>query len=76
MENAKILHFPVSFTKEDIEHCFSCILFVNYLLDTDTDGEPSVLNLEDVKYLERLLHLEYARMRAVVEAAGGPDNVI
>lgn len=75
-KNPKIVRFPMSFTEEDLTHCFSCILFVNYLLDTDTDGEPSTLNLEDVEYLERLLYREYMTMRTVIQASGGSDNVI
>lgn len=75
-KNPKMVHFPRSFTNEDLTHCFSCILFVNYLLDTDTDGEPSTLNLEDVEYLERLLYREYMTMRTVIQASGGSDNVI
>lgn len=75
-KNPKIVRFPISFTKEDFAHCFNCMLFVNYLLDTDTDGEPSTVQLEDVEYLERLLYREYMNMRTVLEAAGGSDNVI
>lgn len=75
-KNPEILRFPISFTKEDFTHCFNCMLFVNYLLDTDTDGEPSTVKLEDVEYLERLLYREYMNMRTVIEASGGSDNVI
>lgn len=75
-KNPKIVHFPRSFTKEDFAHCFNCMLFVNYLLDMDTDGEPSTVQLEDVEYLERLLYREYQTMREVIEASGGSDNVI
>lgn len=75
-KNPKMVHFPRSFTNEDFEHCFSCILFVNYLLDTDTDAEPSIVNLKDVEYLERLLYREYQTMLEVIEASGGSDNVI
>lgn len=75
-KNPKIVRFPIFFTKEDFAHCFNCMLFVNYLLDTDTDGEPSTVQLEDVEYLERLLYREYMNMRTVLEASGGSDNVI
>lgn len=75
-KNPKIVRFPRSFTEEDFAHCFNCMLFVNYLLDTDTDGEPSTVKLEDVEYLERLLYREYMQMRTVIEASGGSDNVI
>lgn len=75
-KNSKILRFPISFTKEDFAHCFNCMQFVDYLLDMDTDGEPSTVQLEDVEYLERLLYREYQTMREVIEASGGSDNVI
>ena len=75
-KNLKILCYPISFTEEDFTHCFNCMLFVNYLLDTDTDGEPSTVKLEDVEYLERLLYREYMNMRTSIEASGGSDNVI
>lgn len=75
-KNLKVVHFPMVFTEEDFAHCFNCMLFVNYLLDTDTDGEPSTVQLEDVEYLKRLLHREYQIMREVIESSGGSDNVI
>ena len=75
-KNSEIIHFPRSFTKEDFAHCFNCMLFVNYLLDTCTDGEPATVHLEDIEYLERLLYREYQTMREVIEASGGSDNVI
>lgn len=75
-KNPKIIHLPMSFTKEDFAHCFNCMLFVNYLLDKDTDGEPSTVHLEDVEYLERLLYREYQIMREVIESSEGPDYVI
>lgn len=75
-KNSEIIHFPMSFTKEDFAHCFNCMLFVNYLLDKDTDGEPSTVHLEDVEYLERLLYREYQTMREVIEASEGSDNDI
>lgn len=75
-KNPKINRFPWSFTKEDFSHCFNCMLFVNYLLDNDTDGEPSTVHLEDVEYLERLLYREYQMMREVIEASEGSDYVI
>lgn len=75
-ENPKMIHFPRSFTKGDLEHCFNCILFVNYLLDKDTDAEPSIVHLDDVEYLGRLLYREYQTMREVIQASGGSDDVI
>ena len=75
-KNPKMIRFPMSFTKKDFAHCFNCMGFVDYLLDTDTDGEPSTVQLEDVEYLERLLYREYMHMRTVIEASGGSDNVI
>lgn len=75
-KHSKILSFPASFTKEDFAHCFNCMLFVDYLLDTDTDGEPSTVKREDVEYLERLLYREYTQMRNVIEASEGSDNDI
>lgn len=75
-KHSKILRFPMSFTKEDFAHCFNCMFLVDYLLDTDTDGEPSSVKLEDIEYLERLLYREYMRMRTVIEASEGSDNDI
>lgn len=75
-KNPKMVHFPWSFTEEDFAHCFNCIQLVDYLLDMDTDCEPSTVQLEDVEYLERLLYREYQTMREVIEASGGSDNVI
>lgn len=75
-KNSKIVHFPMSFTEEDFMHCCNCMSFVNYFFDKDTDGEPFTVQLEDVEYLERLLYREYMMMRTVIEASGGPDNVI
>lgn len=74
--NSEVIHFPRSFTKEDFAHCFNCMLFVNYLLDKDTDGEPCTVHLEDVEYLERLLYREYQTMREVIEVSEGSDNDI
>lgn len=76
MENAKILHFPVSFTKEDIEHCVNCMSFVDYFLDDETDGQLFKLNVDDVKYLERLLCRDYKVMCSVVEASDCSDDDI
>lgn len=75
-KNSKIVHFPMSFTKEDFTHCCNCMSLVNYFFDKDTDGEPFTVQLEDFEYLERLLYREYMMMRTVIEASGGPDNVI
>lgn len=75
-KDPKTFRFPMSFTEEDLMHCFSCMLFVEYLLDPDTDGEPSTLNVKDVEYLERLLYRDYMIMRTVIQASGGSDNVI
>ena len=75
-KNSEVIHFPRSFTKEDFAHCFNCMLFVNYLLDKDTDCEPRTVHLEDVEYLERLLYREYQTMREVIEVSEGSDNDI
>lgn len=75
-KKSKMVRYPWSFTKEDFAHCFNCMLFVDYLLDNDTDGEPSTVHLQDVEYLERLLYREYQMMREVIESSEGPDYVI
>ncbi len=75
-KNPKVFRYPWSFTKEDLAHCFNCMLFVDYLLDNDTDGEPSMVHLQDVEYLERLLYREYQMMREVIESSEGPDYVV
>lgn len=75
-KNPKMIHYPWSFTNEDFAHCFNCICFFNYLLDTDTDGEPFTVHSEDFEYLERLLYREYQTMHEVIEASGGSDDVI
>lgn len=69
METAKILSFPASFTKEDIEHCLNCLSFVYYSLDDDTDGQPFHISSGDLNYLVRLLHRDYNCMRSVIEAS-------
>lgn len=68
-KNSKMIRYPWSFTNEDFAHCFNCIRFVDYLLDTDTDGEPVTVHSEDVEYLERLLYREYQIMSEVIEAS-------
>lgn len=74
MENEKILRFPVSFTKEDVEHCLNCIKLVDFFLDDETDGQPYEFNLDDIEFLERLLLRHYNAMRAVIEASRGSDD--
>ena len=74
MSNSKILRFPLRFTEEDVEHCRKCLVFSEYLLDSDTDSDSFPLTLNDVQYLSRLLYREYHLMRDVIEASEGSDN--
>ena len=77
MENSKhskILRFPVRFTEEDIDHCYKCLVFSEYLLDSDTDSDSFPLTLRDVQYLSRLLSREYHLMRDVIEASSLEDS--
>lgn len=76
MEDSKIIRMPISFTKEDVLHCISCINFVRYLSDTETDDEALSITLDDVEYLERLLSLVYEIMCEVIEASEGSNNII
>ena len=76
MSNSKILRFPVRFTEEDIEHCRKCLVFSEYLLDSDSDSDIFPLTLNDVQYLSRLLYREYHLMRNVIEASECSDNDI
>lgn len=76
MENLKIIRVPIRFTKEDFSHCVSCIDFVEYLLNPDTDGEPLSISSGDVIYLARLLFRECQIMREVIEVSEDSDNVI
>ena len=76
MSNSQILRFPVRFTEDDIEHCHNCLVFSEYLLDSDTDSDSFPLTLNDVQYLSRLLYREYHLMRDVVEASEVSDNDI
>lgn len=75
-KNPDIVRLSISFSKEDLVHCFNCIHFVNYILDNDTDGEPFNLRFEDALYLQTLLCREYQTMRTLIESSGGSDNVI
>ena len=48
MENSKhskILRFPIRFTEDDVEHCYKCLVFSEYLLDSDTDSDSFPLTL-------------------------------
>lgn len=78
MSNSKILRFPIRFTEEDVDHCYKCLVFSEYLLDSDTDSDSFPLTLNDVRYLSRLLYREYHLMRDVTEASAteGSDNDI
>ena len=76
MSNSKILRFPLRFTDDDVEHCRKCLVFSEYLLDSDTDSDSFPLTLSDVQYLSRLLYREYHLMRDVIEASEGSDNDI
>lgn len=78
MSNSKILRFPVRFTEEDIEHCRKCLVFSEYLLDSDSDSDIFPLTLNDVQYLSRLLYREYHLMLDVIEASsleGSDDDI-
>lgn len=75
-KNSKVLRFPIRFTEEDIDHCYKCLVFSEYLLDSDTDSDSFPLTLRDVQYLSRLLSREYHLMRDVIEASEGLDNDI
>ena len=76
MKDSESIRISISFTNEDVLHCISCINFVRYLSDPETDDNALSITLDDVKYLESLLSREYAIMREVIEASGGSDNVI
>ena len=76
MSNSKILRFPVRFTEEDIEHCHKCLVFSEYLLDSDSDSDIFPLTMNDVQYLSRLLYREYHLMRDFIEASEGSDDDI
>ena len=80
-KHSKILRFPIRFTEDDVDHCFNCLLFSEYLLDSDTDSDSFPLTLNDVQYLSRLLCREYNFMCSVLnaeysECPEGPDYVI
>ena len=77
MENSKhskIFRFPIRFTEDDVEHCYKCLVFSEYLLDSDTDSDSFPLTLNDVRYLSRLLYREYHLMRDVIEASPLEDS--
>lgn len=76
MSKSKILRFPIRFTEEDIDHCYKCLVFSEYLLDSDTDSDSFPLTFNDVQYLSRLLYREYHLMRDVIEASEDSDNDI
>lgn len=73
-KHSKILHFPIRFTEEDVDHCYKCLVFSEYLLDSDTDSDSFPLTLRDVQYLSRLLSREYHSMCAVIEASASEDS--
>lgn len=73
MEKSKIIRAPVRFTREDFLHCISCIDFVEYLINPDTDGDSLSISLCDVLYLSRLLCRECQIMREVIEASEDSD---
>ena len=78
MSKSKILRFPVRFTEEDIEHCHKCLVFSEYLLDSDSDSDIFPLTLNDVQYLSRLLYREYHLMLDVIQASsseGSDDDI-
>ena len=77
MENSKhskILRFPIRFTEDDVEHCYKCLVFSEYLLDSDTDSDSFPLTLNDVRYLSRLLYREYHLMRDVIDVSPSEDS--
>lgn len=70
----------LSFSEDDVEHCFNCLSFAEYLLDVDSEAYsvPFSLNSNDVKYLSRLLYCAYHLMRDVFEASaseGSDDDI-
>ena len=75
--NVKDYSTCLSFTEDDVEHCFNCLSFAEYLLDFDSEADsvPFSLTSNDVKYLSRLLYRSYHLMRDVIEASalGGSD---
>lgn len=73
-KHSKILRFPVRFTEEDIDHCYNCLVFSEYLLDFDIDSDSFPLTLRDVQYLSRLLSREYHLMRDVIESSSSEDS--
>lgn len=76
MEDPKIVRIDVSFTDEDFSHCISCINFVKYLLDSESDNESLSISLDDVEYLAILLDREYQIMCEVIQVSEGSNNVI
>lgn len=76
MENSVFIRAPTSFTMEDVSHCISCIDFVDYLLNPDTDGDSLSISLGDVIYLSHLLCRVCQIMCEVIEASEGLDNDI
>ena len=78
--NVKDFSTSLSFSEDDVEHCFNCLSFAEYLLDVDSEADsvPFSLTSNDVKYLSRLLYRAYHLMRDVIEASasGGSDDDI
>lgn len=73
-KHSKILRFPARFSEEDIEHCHNCLVFSEYLLDSDIYSDSFSLTLNDIQYLSQLLYREYHLMRDVVEASFPEDS--
>lgn len=73
-KDSKILRFPVRFTEEDLDHCFNCLIFSEYLLDSDTDSDSFSLTLSDIQYLSQLLCREYNLMCDVIKSSSLGDS--
>ena len=76
-KHSKILRFPIRFTEDDVEHCYKCLVFSEYLLDVDEESDSVSFSLSssDVRYLSRLLYRLYHIMRDVTysDSSGGSD---
>ena len=78
--NVKGYSTSLSFTEDDLEHCYNCLSFVEYLLDVDDEADCVSFSLssKDVRYLSRLLYRSYHIMRDVIEASaseGSDDDI-
>lgn len=78
--NVKDYKTSLSFTEDDLEHCFNCLSFAEYLLDVDGEADSVSFSLSsnDVKYLSRLLYRSYHIMRDVIysDSSEGSENDI